>query len=187
MYKGLVNRVEEGGVRIGKEAYLQYLMDTYQNLIFSICYKMTGNYFDAEDLTQDTFLAAYKALDSFDGSHEKAWLARIAANRCINYCNSCQHKLCYAAEAETLDAASDTALSAEQQALDREVRRQLKENCLKLKSPYKEVALAYFYEELDAAAIARQYGRNIKTVQTQIYRARDALRKLYGKERGHGI
>ncbi len=148
---------------------------------------MTGNYFDAEDLTQDTFLAAYKALDTFDGSYEKAWLARIATNRCINYCNSCQQKLCFAVEEDTLDAASDTAASAEQQALDREVRRQLKENCGKLKSPYREVALAYFYEELDVAAIARQYGRNIKTVQTQIYRARDALRKLYGKESSHGI
>ncbi len=177
----------KGGVQIGKEAYLQYLMDTYQNLIFSICYKMTGNYFDAEDLTQDTFLAAYKALDSFDGTYEKAWLARIAANRCINYCNSCQRRLCYAAEAETLEAVSDTTQSAEQQVLEQEVRQQLKENCLKLKSPYKEVALAYFYEEMDAAAIAGRYGRNIKTVQTQIYRARDALRKLYGKEKGHGI
>ena len=68
--QGVVNRTGEGGVRIGKEAYLQYLMDTYQNLIFSICYKMTGNYFDAEDLTQDTFLAAYKSLDTFDGSYQ---------------------------------------------------------------------------------------------------------------------
>lgn len=159
-------------------------MDTYQNLIFSICYKMTGNYFDAEDLTQDTFLAAYKSLDTFDGSYEKAWLARIAANRCINYCSSSQHRLCYAAEDETLDAASDTTPSAETVALDRVVKQQLKENCLRLKSPYKEVALAYFYEELDAAAIAGRYGRNIKTVQTQIYRARDALRKLYGKQKG---
>lgn len=178
---------KEGGACVGKEAYFKYLMDTYQNLIFSICYKMTGNYFDAEDITQDTFLAAYKALDSFDGSYEKAWLARIAANKCINYCNSSQHRLCYAVEDETLDASPSGAASLDQHVLDEEVRQRLKENCLRLKSPYKEVALAYFYEEMEAAAIAKRYDRNIKTVQTQIYRARDALRKLYGKERRHEI
>ena len=57
-------------------------MQDYKNLIFSLCLRMTGDYFTAEDLTQDTFLAAYEHLSSFDGRQEKAWLCRIAANRC---------------------------------------------------------------------------------------------------------
>ena len=49
----------------------------YQDLIFSICYKFTANYFDAEDLAQDTFLAAYKNYASFDGANERACSAAL--------------------------------------------------------------------------------------------------------------
>ena len=48
------------------------LMDRYQNLILSVCYKMTGDYFAAQDLTQETFLSAYRNLERFDGGNEKA-------------------------------------------------------------------------------------------------------------------
>ena len=68
------------------------LMDRYQNLIFSICYQMTGDYFAAEDLTQDTFVSAYRNLEQFDGSYEKAWLCRIAANKCTDYLKSAKRR-----------------------------------------------------------------------------------------------
>jgi RNA polymerase sigma-70 factor (ECF subfamily) len=50
-----------------------------------------------------------------------------------------------------------------------------------LKPPYREIALDYFYRELTAAEIAENTGKNLKTVQTQIYRARAMLQKTYQK------
>ena len=38
------------------------MLNQYEKLAFSICYKMTGNYFDAEDMVQETFLSIYKLL-----------------------------------------------------------------------------------------------------------------------------
>lgn len=61
------------------------MVHKYQNLVFSICVKMTGDYFAAEDLTQETFLSAYQHKEEFDGKNEKAWLCRIASNKCIDY------------------------------------------------------------------------------------------------------
>ena len=61
---------------------LERMVGQYQNLIFSICYRIVGDYFEAQDLTQETFLAAYRNLGSFDGTNEKAWLTRIATNKC---------------------------------------------------------------------------------------------------------
>ena len=61
------------------------MVDTYQNLVFSVCYKVTRDYFAAEDLAQETFLSAYKNLDGFEGGNEKAWLCRIATNKGIDY------------------------------------------------------------------------------------------------------
>ena len=70
------------------EEKLSELIDTYDKLVFSICYKLTGDYFMAEDLMQETFLSAFQKYDSFDGSNEKAWICRIATNKSIDYMRS---------------------------------------------------------------------------------------------------
>lgn len=67
------------------------MIDNYQNLVFSICYKITGNYFDAEDMTQETFLSAYRHFSQFDGANEKAWICRIATNKCIDLKRKSSH------------------------------------------------------------------------------------------------
>ena len=58
------------------------------------------------------------------------------------------------------------------------------ERCLSLKPPYDEIAKAYYYDELSAEEIAREKGMKKKTVQTQVYRARSMLRRMYEKEKG---
>jgi RNA polymerase sigma-70 factor (ECF subfamily) len=76
---------------------------------------------------------------------------------------------------------ADREPSPEENVLELEVKKQLSERCNKLKSPYREIAMDYFYHELSAAEIAVNSGKNIKTVQTQIYRARALLQKTYRK------
>lgn len=49
---------------------------------------------------------------------------------------------------------------------------------MSLKSPYREVAAAHFCQELSVAEIARQKGKNPKTIQTQLYRAKAMLKKM---------
>lgn len=51
-----------------------------------------------------------------------------------------------------------------------------------MKPPYDEIALDYYYYEMDVGEIAKKRERNVKTVQTQIYRARGMLRKHYRKK-----
>ena len=159
------------------------LIDSYQHLIFSICYKMTADYFASEDLTQDTFLAAYSHLKDFDGKHEKAWLCRIATNKCLDYLQSAGRRS-IPTEDVGLDESGTYEQTPESVLLEEEVRRTLLDRCRSLKPPYDEIAKAYYYDELDAAEIAKQKGMKLKTVQTQIYRARSMLRKKYREEKG---
>ena len=77
--------IRKGDDRISQEEYLKYLLEQYQNLIYSICLKSVGNPFDAEDLTQEVFLSAYKNLSRFDGTYEKAWLSKIAVRKCLDF------------------------------------------------------------------------------------------------------
>jgi RNA polymerase sigma-70 factor (ECF subfamily) len=49
------------------------------------CYRIVGSVQDAEDLVQETLLAAWRGLDGFEGrSSARSWLYRIATNRCLN-------------------------------------------------------------------------------------------------------
>ena len=73
--------------------------------------------------------------------------------------------------------------SPEEICLEREVKERLLEYCGRLKAPYNEIAKSVYYDEKKADEIAKERNENVKTVQTQIYRARNMLRKIYGKER----
>lgn len=156
------------------------MVDNYQNLIYSICYKIVRDYFDAEDLAQETFLSAYKHLSTFDRQYEKAWLSRIATNKCLDFIKKADRKS-IPTEDEYFTDQTDNELSPEENVLELEVKKQLSERCNKLKTPYKEIALDYFYKEMTANEIAVTTGKNLKTVQTQIYRARALLQKSYRK------
>ncbi len=49
--------------KIDSKKKLIELMSQYKNLVFSVCLKMTGDYFTAEDITQETFLSAYQHIN----------------------------------------------------------------------------------------------------------------------------
>lgn len=168
--------------KIDSTKFLSNLIEKYQNLVFSICYKITKDYFIAEDLTQETFLSAFKHKDSFDGKNEKAWIARIATNKSIDYINQAGRRM-VPTEDTDMEQYSSKLGRPEAEALESDFRQNLKKHCLSLSPPYDEIAYLYFYEEKKPNEIAEMSQKNVKTIQTQIYRARDALRKIYEKER----
>lgn len=131
-------------------------------------------------MAQETFLSAYKHLSTFDRQYEKAWLCRIATNKCLDFIKRSDRQS-IPTEDEYFITQSNKEPSPEENVLEAEVRRQLSERCNSLKSPYREIALDYFYRELSAVEIAENTGKNLKTVQTQIYRARALLQKNYRK------
>jgi RNA polymerase sigma factor (sigma-70 family) len=159
------------------------LIDRYQNLIFSICYKITADYFAAEDLAQETFLSAYEKYSLFDGKNEKSWICRIATNKSLDYLKHSGRKQ-IPAEDTYFAYQEDESQTPEEACLEKEVRAELYRCCKDLKPPYDEIALDYYYYEMDVGEIAEKRNRNVKTVQTQIYRARGMLRKHYGKKEG---
>src|ERR1700743_2876811 len=62
------------------------LVRRYQERIYATIYHMTSNHEDANDLAQDTFVKAYRALKSFKGdSSFYTWIYRIAVNKTINF------------------------------------------------------------------------------------------------------
>ena len=70
----------------GRSEELERLMDRYGDEIKRFCTLQLKDSFQAEDAAQDTFVKAWKALDTFrNDSSEKTWLIRIAVNTCRDY------------------------------------------------------------------------------------------------------
>jgi RNA polymerase sigma-70 factor (ECF subfamily) len=168
--------------KIDSQKYLSNLIDQYQNLVFSICYKITKDYFASEDLMQETFLSAFQHRESFDGKNEKSWIARIATNKSIDYINQAGRRMVPTEDAD-MEQYKSRIGRPEAEALEKDFKEKLKENCESLTPPYDEISYLYFCEEKNPKEIATILQKNVKTIQTQIYRARNALRKIYEKER----
>jgi RNA polymerase sigma-70 factor (ECF subfamily) len=161
---------------------LENAIEEYGRLILTICSSMTGDYFEAEDLAQDTFLSAYKNLDSFDGANMKAWLVRIASNKCRDYLKSAARRS-VPSPAELFEQVADH-LVPEDTIVEKDTEKKLTEFCGSLKEPYRSIATAYYCEHKNAQEIAKLTGKNLKTVQTQIYRTKAMIQKLWKEEFG---
>ncbi len=160
------------------EQRLQQALEQYEKLIFSLCYRMTNHYFDAQDLTQETFLAYYQSLDTFDGTHEKAYLAKIATNKCLDYLKRADRRT-VPAEDTVITTNMPTAPPPEKQVLEDIVQEELRELCVSLPPPYGRVAEMHYCRGMTAKQIAEKTNSKLKTIQTQIGRAKKQLQKKY--------
>jgi len=164
-----------------KDKIFMDMLEKYEKLAFSICYKMTSNYFDAEDMAQETFLAVYKSLDSFDGDNPGGFITKIAVNKCLDYLRRADRRAVPSEDSVLLQNMSCVP-PPEDSILQEETMRGLASACQSLKPPYNEIAAKYYCNSMTAAQIAGSSGKKLKTVQTQIRRAKEMLKRKLRKE-----
>jgi RNA polymerase sigma-70 factor (TIGR02960 family) len=79
--------------RAGDDEAFRELTDPYRRELQLHCYRILGSLQDAEDLLQETLLAAWRGLEGFEGRASlRAWLYRIATNRCLNALRDIQRR-----------------------------------------------------------------------------------------------
>lgn len=122
----------------------------------------------------------YRGLKQFDRSYEKAWVCKITSRKCLDFLKNAGRRV-LPTEDSYLDTAVETE-SVEDSYLESDTLRQLGAACDRLKPPYSRVARLHFLEERTAGEIADMLGSNLKTIQTQIYRAKAMLKKQLRKE-----
>ncbi|MEU4403132.1 sigma-70 family RNA polymerase sigma factor [Streptosporangium sp. NPDC023963] len=80
--------------RAGDEPAFAALVERHRGELRVHCYRMLGSFDEAEDLTQETFLRAWKHLGGFEGrSSFRAWLYRIATNACLDALDGRAHRV----------------------------------------------------------------------------------------------
>jgi len=165
---------------IQNEQFARYIKQ-YERLIITICLSFTKNYFDAEDLAQQTFLSAYTNFGKFNGDNFKAWLTTIAANKCRDFLKSPIRTISVLSD-ENLECLKDIGDTPEDIIIKKHSRQQIHYLCQKLKDPYREVAINYFCEDIKLSDMAKDTGQSLKTLQTHLYRSKKLLKVLWKEE-----
>ena len=77
----------------GDERSFDELVLRYQDMVFRVCYRFIGDYEEANDCAQDTFVKVYKSLGGFRFSSSfSTWLYRVAINTCKNTLSSARFR-----------------------------------------------------------------------------------------------
>ena len=104
------------------------LVRKYEKLVFTVCYQLVQDYGEAQNLTQETFLSAYRHIDRCQEGEYKPWLIRIASNKAKDFLKSAYHRR--VSTVEDWDALPlQPGGSAEQETLSREGARLVAESC----------------------------------------------------------
>ena len=159
------------------------MFNEHQDRVFAFCYSMTGTRAEAEDVAQEVFLRAWRALSDWDPErvaalNERAWLHKIALNVVRNRVR--------AASSRPPLAASDAALmmvAAPGRGPESAVETEwLASRVASLPSPQREAIVLVSVQGFPYADAAELVGRPVNTVKSDVHRGLAALRQMLERE-----
>lgn len=164
-----------------KDQEFEEIVRQYEKLVFTVCYQLVRDYHEAQNLVQETFISAYRHIDDYSGESYKPWLIRIASNKAKDYLKSAYFRRVDVTD-ELESKVTGAAASAEEQALSADGAQRIRERILSLEEPYHKVAVLFFLQGATPEEISIKLDRPRKTVQTQLYRARQKLQQFIKEE-----
>lgn len=169
----------------GQKKAFEVLITRWQNSIYTLCYRKLSHQEQAEELTQEIFLAAYRHLTSFrNESKFSTWLFQIAINRCKNlhgYRERRKHRAHEPLEGTNPEIKRDfpdTAPSADQVLHKKEQAKLLQAALEKLDDKHKEVLILFDIQGIAQNEISTILNLPVGTIKSRIHRARGELATL---------
>ncbi len=182
----------------GDTSAFEEIINRYKMSVFTIIYRMTGQYQEAEDISQEVFFTVYQKLYQFDNSKKfSPWIHRIAVNTCISALRK-RNKVVLLNFDETYNVHSESERLHNNYGnpdvlLERnELRAEIRDAIKALPKNYQLVLILRYQLDLDNQEIADILGVNKENIEVKIHRARKSLRKLLlkkwdGGESNHGL
>ena len=172
------------------KASFEAAVEKYHARIFQLVYRYLGNYDEADDVTQETFIRAYRAWDNFRGDAQVyTWLYRIALNLCHNQKKKLTRR--HQTEGTSLDAPLDNSDDDESQTTDvpdnsavpwntlerKELNQRLFDAVQGLPENYRVVIVLRDVEGLSYEEITQITSCSLEAIKSRLFRARNMLRK----------
>lgn len=153
-----------------KPLNIEEILNTYGDRLYRLCFLMLQNEADAQDAVQETLLRYLEKAPAFrDAEHEKAWLLRVAANRC-------RDMLRFRSRHRSMDA--DTLELAAPDAPDKSILDAL----TRLPEKFRLVLLLHYVEGCKVEQIAKTIGATPSAVKMRLQKGRQMLGEIYRKE-----
>jgi RNA polymerase sigma-70 factor (ECF subfamily) len=159
------------------------LIRRYQERVYATVYHMTSNHEDANDLTQESFIKAYRALRTFKGdSSFYTWVYRIAVNKTINFLKQRKNRIHLSLNDMDFNAEHDPDLVAlishntPRRALNlAELNEKLNAALQKLSEHHRMVVVLHDIQGLSHDEIGAIMDCNVGTVRSRLFYARQQL------------
>ncbi len=152
------------------------LVANYRNGIYTLCYRMTGNRQDAEDLLQEILLRLFLGIQSFDGNAAfSTWVYRVAQNHCLNFL--AKHKTQRTQTEVLLEEPLDPRSQKDRP-------RGLAQHTLnQMEATDRSLLVMKYIMELDIGEMSDAMGVGASALKMRLLRARAQFRKLYEEAR----
>jgi len=159
-------------LRAGDEQAFEALVTAYQHRVFGVALRMLGRHAEAEEIAQETFLRAHRALGAFRGeARVGTWLYGIASRLCLNRLASSARRHEQGDEAAMLRHAAERA-DAGAALEQRELAAALHDAIAALPDERRIVVVLRDLEGLEYEDIAEVLGVPLNTVRSRLHRAR---------------
>ena len=176
-------------VQAGDVAAFDKLILKYRERVFGVVYNLTANREDASDLTQDTFIKGFQAINRFQGNCSFfTWLYKIAVNTTLSHLRKNRLRSFFSLEkineegagSEVIDKLTDNR-GADRDTYLRELQEKLNEALQKLSIPHRTVITLFEIDGLSHSEIADIMGCSEGTVRSRLHYAKQFLQCELGK------
>ena len=162
----------------GRPGAFDLIVERHRRSVYHLCYRFVSNHEDASDLSQDTFLRAYRGLRNFRGQSTLAtWLYRIGVNLCLNRVSSKAPKNEPIEEQQFPDVRSE---SASDKMLRDERGVKVRAAISQLPRKQRATLILRMYHEMSHQEIADVLGSSVGAVKANFFHALGNLKKLLG-------
>ena len=164
-------------LRAGDRRAFDVLVERETGTVYRACLRILRRPHDAEDVTQESFVAAYRAMTSYRGEGSlRAWLLRIATRQAFR-------RLAQRRPTAELDAIPEPKLAdvtgdPTRLLVAAEGQRAIRDAVAALPEPYREVVALRFFGDLSLVEVAETTGRPLNTVKTHLRRGLERLRPI---------
>jgi RNA polymerase sigma-70 factor (ECF subfamily) len=170
----------------GNHFAFDQLIDLYQGEIYRMIYYRIRVRMDAEDLTQDVFIRAYRSISRLrEPGRFRSWLFTIAVNRVYDYLRKKRVRSIFKSSDDRTDFQTEAVQlqgppEALEQVLKADFWRQVGRIAQKLSKMEREVFMLRFLDNLNINEIAQILKKSESTVKTHLYRALEKFKKEKG-------